>query len=102
MEHVAIDERDPATILMEKECPGEDRGQALQGIPCLETIAELMKFSRENPHKSRTFELHIKDPEATQQQLASRLGIHQTSVHHHLADAKREIGHLILIKRKKK
>lgn len=97
MEHMAVDERDPATILMlsEENEPGVDK-RYLQGVLCLEAIVTVGKFAKTYPNKWDTFEFFLQNPELTQRQLAAKLGVSQNTVRLHIEDAKREIGHLIL------
>lgn len=97
MAHEAIDERDPATILMEKECPEKDRRLYLQGIPCMETVRALGRFIKANPGKWNTFDARLENPEATQQQLADKLGVCQNTVHRHLSDVNRELKRINLL-----
>ncbi len=89
MEHMAVDELDPATILMLSEEGDCDR--QLQGVLCAEAMAALLDYGITSPNKARTLSARIKHPEATLAQLAQKLGITAPAVHQHLSAARQEL-----------
>ena len=93
MGHVAIDERDPATILMlsEENEPVIDK-RYLQGVLCLETRLKYMEFGAANPNIIRTLRARVDNPEDTLKELANKIGITAPAVHQHLTAIKRELN----------
>ncbi len=102
MEQMAIDDRDPLSLMIaeEEEKAGGDK-RYLQGVLCMEAIMTVGRFAKNHPEKWNTFEMHAKNPTATQRQLAAKRGVSQDTVRLHLTDARREIGHLIFNQKRK-
>ena len=89
IERVAIDENDPAELLMKSELPQPGAGCG-PSLPVSQAL-RLADFAAKKPRHYRTLRAQLIDPSATQRQLADRLRISQSTVARHQESARAEL-----------